>query len=205
MAVFFRNGNGTGVHIGDAVCFFKFRNVGVPGKDEGSGFYGRERFVTVNGEHFCTVDIEKSLFAEHRKFKNHLVNFGVTVSADTDYIFFDAVEHGDDFLGCVTFGQIVSRAMVKDIAEQEDFIRVLIFKGFEQFFTVKSASVDVGCYHKFHKNAPFLHISFQPRPIILVFAFAEVSSTISCSKTETSSVLRRTTMLTSAPKSFSTT
>lgn len=158
VASFLRNGNRTRIHINNAVFFLKFRDMGVSGKDKSPGPYGRKSFVAVDGEHFGFVDAKKSLFAEHGKFQNHLVNLGVAVSADTKDIFLYIVEHGDDFFRRITFGQIVAWAVIKDIAEQKDFICVLIFKSFEKLFAVKSASVDIGCYHKFHKGTSIIGI-----------------------------------------------
>ncbi len=158
VAFFLRNGNGTRIHIKSTVFFLKFRDMGVSGKDKSPGSYGRKSFMTVNGEHFGFADAKKSLFAEHGKFQNHLVNLGIAVSADTKDIFLYIVEHGDDFFRRITFGQIVAWAVIKDVAEQEDFICVLIFESFEKLFAVKSTSVDIGCYHKFHKGTSVIGI-----------------------------------------------
>ena len=154
---FFRNGNRTGIQVKNAVFPDKFRNVGVSRKDDAFAFDGWEGFVAVNREHFETVDAQENLFVEHRKFQNHLVHLGVTVAANANNILFYAVEHRNYLFWRITFGKVVARAVVKNVAEQQKPFGVLTFKSFEHLLTEERASVDIRSYHKFHKTFPPSH------------------------------------------------
>ena len=82
--------------------------------------------------------------------KGQLLAEVMNFDPDGDYIFLYTVEHGDYFLWSIALGQIIPGTMIEDISEQKDLIRVLVFKSFDKALAVKSASVNIGRYQKFH-------------------------------------------------------
>ncbi len=97
------------------------------GDKEGSAFLKKEHIVGENGE-----------------VQHHLVDLGVAVSADTAKDILAAIKQGDDFLGCVVGRQVVARSVIKQVAQEDHFVRALLVVKLEKALGAFNISVNVG-------------------------------------------------------------
>ena len=91
--------------------------------------------------------------------EHHLIHFGVAVAAHAEDCIRHAVQHGNHLLGRVIARQIVSRSVIKNIAEQQQTRSLLALERLQQLFAVVRRAVNIGCNEKFHA-APHLPACF---------------------------------------------
>lgn len=72
--------------------------------------------------------------AQNIKIQQHLVYFGIAVAADGNNFIGQRIEQRDDFLGIVALRQRIARPVIKNIAQQQDLIRLVQGIGFKCFF-----------------------------------------------------------------------
>ena len=87
---------------------------------------------------------------QYRKFQNHLIHLCVTVSPDAEYLRLHFIEHGDDFLRCVAFRQVVPGAVIEYVAQKQQPACTLSVKTVQQPAAVMRRAVYIRCYHYFH-------------------------------------------------------
>ena len=83
------------------------------------------------------------IVGKNREFQHHLVNLCVAVAPDAEYFIFFLIEHSDNLFRRIFIGQIVSRPVIKNIAEQQEPVRLFIFIFFNQPAAIKSRAVDI--------------------------------------------------------------
>ena len=86
--------------------------------------------------------------------QHHLVHLGVAVAPHGDDLVLQAVEHGDDLFGGVALGQVVAGAVIEQVAQQQNFVRLFGVDARQQFFTVVGRPVQVGGDEQFHSFSP---------------------------------------------------
>lgn len=85
--------------------------------------------MPVGHEYFPWPKIERCAVRQKREVQHHLVDFCVTVSPHSGNPTAVGFEKSDDFFGGIVLGKIVSRAMIKNVAETEDCVDVMMLEG----------------------------------------------------------------------------
>ena len=152
--VFLGNGYGTGIEIEVSALVAACGNVGMSvDEDVAVAKLGRGVFpevMTVGQIDTAAVKVQDRIICEDREAQYHLIDFGITVAAHAKQLFGYIIEKCDDFLGRITFGQVVARTVVEQVAEQDECFRFLACKCVEHLSAVVRGAVDVGCKHEFH-------------------------------------------------------
>jgi len=65
------------------------------------------------------------------------------------------IEHGKDLLRRVALRQVVARAVIENVPQQDQALRALLRIALQQFFRIKCRPVQVGGNEKLHDRAPF--------------------------------------------------
>ena len=165
----FGDGDGTGVQIEVALTErLPRRDVRVPVQQDIAGAQGRQvrgvEDVAVRGIDEAVCSREHAVIGEDREGQHHLVDLRVAVAAHAEDLIPPLVQHGQHLLGRVFVRQIVARAMVEDVAQQEQAVRPLSVKGVEQRAAVAGRAVDIGCDHELHGISPFMRGPGRTRP-----------------------------------------
>ena len=106
--------------------------------------------VSVGQEETFAVVYHERIVGKDREVQQHLVHFRVAVAA-----------YGNDFSGhCVqpfgnafrveSFGKIVARSVVQDIAQNAEQVTLLFAVESQHFFQSRQGSVDIGYDQVFH-------------------------------------------------------
>ncbi len=89
--------------------------------------------VTVRQEQFTASLVEQRGVVRHDgEVEDHLVDLGVAVAADGDDAVGQGVEQRNHALGSVVARQVVARAVVEQVAQQNDAVGLLGFDGGDQ-------------------------------------------------------------------------
>ena len=99
--------------------------------------------------HFFT-EINQSIIGENRKIQYHLINLRLAISSDAENIVLHFVEHCNNLFWCILFGQIVSRAVIKHIAEKDKPVGLFFFIFFNKFAAPVCTAVNIGSNQPFH-------------------------------------------------------
>ena len=86
--------------------------------------------------------------------EHHLVNLGVAVAAHSDDAVGQGVEQRNHTLGGVIARQVVARAVVEQVTQQDDAVGLLGFDGGDQTLGPVCRAVNVGSDEVFH-GGPF--------------------------------------------------
>ena len=147
----FGEADGAGVEAGDAIFIRSSEEVGMAVKEDcifrdGGEGIGRV-FMTVGEEkgEACFAVVYQSGIGEDGEAENHLIDLGIAVSADTDQLVRHRVQKVDDLFGGIALGEIVSGAMIEDIAQDQDLLRALALCGIKHRLTADGIAVNVGC------------------------------------------------------------
>ena len=100
---------------------------------------------------------------EDREREYHLVHLGVAVAAHAEDCICHAVQHGNHLLRRIIARQIVSRSVVKNIAEQQQTRSLFALERREELLTVVRRAVNIGCNEKFHAVLTFPPAWAHPR------------------------------------------
>ena len=111
---------------------------------------------------------QKAVVREHRERQHHLVDLAVAVATHAENSIFQRRELRDHLLRGILPRQIVSRSVVKNVAEKHQPLGLLGFKRFEHARTPVIGAVQVGRNHQFHIGVPpwdsfFLYALFYRR------------------------------------------
>lgn len=102
----------------------------------------------------------------HGKRQHHLIHLGLAVPPHRQNTILIRRKHGDDLFGRIALRQIVSRAMIQQIAQQHNLIRFFLLHAILQFSAEAGGTVNVRCNEKLHTllllsrpcHKPFLRI-----------------------------------------------
>ena len=89
------------------------------------------------------VNGKDTVVCHHRKLQNHLVYLCLAVSTYRIDFILHGIQHRDHLLGCVFLWQIVSRAMIKQIAQQNQALCPFFFKDIQHFSAVVCRTMDI--------------------------------------------------------------
>ena len=84
------------------------------------------------------------IIRKNREIKHHLVNLRVTITSDTKDFTLHCIQNFNYFFRRIALGQIVSRSVIKNIAEENDSVRLFVFVGLNQLFAIKFRAVNIG-------------------------------------------------------------
>ena len=110
--------------------------------------------VAVRGVDQAASGQENAVIGKDREGQHHLVDLRVAVAAHAEEAFAPLVEHGQHLLGRVFIRQIVARAVVENVAQQQKPIGPFPVKRGQQFAAVPRRAVDIRCDHELHKTPP---------------------------------------------------
>ena len=113
--------------------------------------------MAVRGIDEAVCGREHAVIGEDREGQHHLVDLRVAVAAHAENLFPPLVQHGQHLLGRVFVRQIVARAVVEQVAQQHDALRLFTRVDLRQHAGVVGGTVDIGNKDEFH--AHFLHLS----------------------------------------------
>ena len=99
---------------------------------------------------------QHGIVREDRELEHHLVDLAVAVAADAEELVRERIEHRDDLLRRVIARQVVARAMVENVPEEEERIGLFLRPALHQQFAVIRRPVQVGRDHPFHGIFPLL-------------------------------------------------
>ena len=105
-----------------------------------------------------TVQTQIGIIREYREGEDHLIYLGVAVASDGNDLIPISVKKLDDPLRCIGRGQVVSRAVIKQIAEKEHLVAFFILKDLEKLGCAHSITVYIGSNKQFHIISPFTAI-----------------------------------------------
>ena len=106
--------------------------------------------VAVGGPDHVAVQPQRGVIGHDGELQHHLVHLAVTVAPDAQQLLAHVVEHLDHPLGRVVPGQVVARAVVEDVAEQQQLADLLLPITLNHLFTPVCRTVQVRCDHPFH-------------------------------------------------------
>ena len=112
--------------------------------------------MSVSDEKAFSALVHKHVVGENGKFKHHLVNLCVAVSAYAGKLVLYLVEQSDDLFGGVSLGQVVARTVVENITEEDQLFSLFRPVFFKCSGGAVVISVNVGCKHYFHVGVPFV-------------------------------------------------
>ena len=106
--------------------------------------------VSVGKEKGVSVLIPKRIIGKNGKFKHHLVDFTVAISAHAKNFLFDGVEHCKNLFRGIIVGKIVAGTVIEQVAKQDDLIRAFVFKSGEKLRAPICRAVNIRSNDKFH-------------------------------------------------------
>ena len=110
--------------------------------------------VAVRGVDQPVSNREDAVIGQNREVQHHLVNLRVAVAADAEEPVSPFVEHGQHLFGGIFVRQIVARAVVENVAQQQKPAGPFPVKRGKQLTAVPRRAVDIRCDHKLHKTPP---------------------------------------------------
>ena len=123
----------------------------------------RVELMSVRGVHQPLPCRQDGIVREDWEREHHLINLGVAVAAYAEDCICHAVQHGNHLLRRVIARQIISRSVVKNIAEQQQTRSLLALERLQQLFAVVRRAVNIGCNEKFHAVLTFPPAWAHPR------------------------------------------
>ena len=106
--------------------------------------------MAVRGEDHAAARIEKRIVGQHGELEHHLIHVAVAVAAHAHQLVLDGVEHFRHRFGVVFLGQVVARAVIEQIAQQQQFVGLFAGAGVQQCAAVFRRAVQIGSNHDFH-------------------------------------------------------
>ncbi len=147
-AAFLWNGDRTWVQIQVVVpAGLPCRDMCVAVKEDVSGLQGRKgilmEVMAMGGVDHPVPNIEDSVIRQNGKLKDHLVHFCVAVPPDAENGGFSFIQQCQDFFGGVVFRQVISGAVVENVPQEDQSVRLFPVPGFEHFLTVIAGTMDI--------------------------------------------------------------
>ena len=107
------------------------------------------------------VGLDEGVVGPAREVEHHLVNFGIAVAAHSNDASGQAVEQRDRLFRRVAFRQVVARAVVQQVAQQDDAVGRFGFDAVDERAHGGRRAVQIGCDEQLHRR--FLS-SVGPQP-----------------------------------------
>ena len=129
--------------------------MGVAGQERAAAQRGQRIgicMVAVGQVHGDAVALQQGVVRHAGEGEHHLVHLGLAVSANGENSVLQAGQHGDHGFRGIVPGQVVSRTVVQQVAQQNDLIGFFSFNQLHQLAAPIGGAVDVGCDDEFHKN-----------------------------------------------------
>ena len=149
MAAILGDGHAAGIQAADACAGFVQLHMGVTAEENRTRLQGRQLIGTVQ---MTVGQIEGQPLRFHHgivchagKGQHHLIYFRFAVSANGQNPILPCAQHGDHLLGRVTLWQVVAGAVVKQIAQQNDSVRLLGFNCIHKLSAPVGRAVNVRC------------------------------------------------------------
>ena len=99
--------------------------------------------------------LEQAVVRKNGEGQHHLVDLGLAVAAHAENVGLPLLQQGDDLLRRIALGQVVARAVIENVPQQNQALRALLRIALQQFFRIKCRPVQVGGNEKLHDRAPF--------------------------------------------------
>ena len=84
--------------------------------------------------------------------EHHLIHLRLAVAPDGDDAVLQIGQHGDHLLGGVVPGQVVPGAVVEQVAQQHQPVRLFPVNKFHQLAAPEGGAVDIGRDNQFHND-----------------------------------------------------
>ena len=128
-----RDARGTRIEEDKAVSFFEYGNVGVPGNENVAGEKRGEILLVpqmpVGDEAAPASGEEHQVVTRAGELEKHLVNLAVAVAANREDADLSRVDQLRGFLGIVSFGDSVARAVVQVVAAEDEILGLFLLEG----------------------------------------------------------------------------
>ena len=98
-------------------------------------------------------EIQDRIVCHDREIKDHLVNFRVAVSTDTEKPVRNSVEHCDDFLWIVVFGKLIPWSVIKYVSQKKYSVGFFHTEFFNEFLAVIGGTMEVRGDDPFHVHS----------------------------------------------------
>ena len=108
------------------------------------------KMVAVRGIDEMTRRLEQAVVRKNGEGQHHLVDLGLAVAAHAENVGLPLLQQGDDLLRRIALGQVVARAVIQQIAEEEHARRFLALPGLEELAAVVGRAVQVRGNDPFH-------------------------------------------------------
>ena len=149
-----RDGDGAGIQDIDAVAQSAAGNVRVAVEQDVARMQGRQmvlvKMVAVRGIDEMARRLEQAVVRKNGEGQHHLVDLGLAVAAHAENVGLPLLQQGDDLLRRIALGQVVARAVIQQIAEEEHTRRFLTLPGLEELAAVVGRAVQVRGNDPFH-------------------------------------------------------
>ena len=106
--------------------------------------------VAVRGIDKMARRLEQAVVRKNGEGQHHLIDLGLAVAAHTENVCLPLLQQGDDLLRRIALGQVVARAVIQQIAEEEHTRRFLPLPGLEELAAVVGRAVQVRGNDPFH-------------------------------------------------------
>ena len=137
-SVFLGERNGTGIETEISVSErIPAGDVGMPVKQNIAWMQGRRGRhivkVPVCGKDCASARVQQTVIRHHREMQHHLIDLRIAVAAYAEDRGGTGVELCGDFLGRISFRQIVSRPVIEDIPKQKKLVRFFPTEGVQKY------------------------------------------------------------------------
>ena len=158
MASVLGNGDAAGIQAADAAMDFIQLHMGVTEEEHRAcgqrGEIVRVCVMTVGQVEGIPIQQQLGKLRKAGEGKHHLVNLCLAVAPDGDDFVLEGRQHGNDLFRGVVPGKVVPGAMVEQVAQQDNSVRLLLLNQIQQLFAPEGGAVDIGRNYKFHRLPP---------------------------------------------------
>jgi len=127
------NGNGAGIEDVDPVLYVPGWHVGMTVQKHVALPQGRKvvfvEFMAVGNENASFTEGKNRVIRHHGKFQHHLIHLGIAIPPHTKDAVAHFVQKGDNSLRGIGFGQVVARAVIKQIAQKQKAVGLFSLEG----------------------------------------------------------------------------
>ena len=99
--------------------------------------------MTVGAEEHSVVCPHGHVVSHYGEFQHHLIYLCLTVASYAEQVLFHSVEHFYDFLGSIVLGKIVSGAVIEQVTQENELVRLFDFKALKQLSAAGGGAVEV--------------------------------------------------------------
>ena len=108
--------------------------------------------MAVGGIEPETVHTDQGVVRHEGEVQDHLVHFRIAVAANAQDAVLPGVQGRNHFLRRVAVRQVIARAVIKDISQQKQAVRLFPVISFEQFIAVQGGTVNIRSNQQFQRK-----------------------------------------------------